>query len=353
MRDLEQQGSRPLVSLVIPVYNAELYLEELFASILSQTYENIEIVCVNDGSKDGSLGLLRKYESADDRIVVVDNPNSGAAATRNVGVEIATGEYLCFVDSDDFIERDSIELLLDTAIENQADIVLFDIDFYNDETKEFSPHHGAIQRDSVPVGEAFKASDVQHFYKKVIGYTVNKFYRASFIKGLGLSFPEIGAHEDMPFTYIALSAANRIVYLDKTLYHYRRSREGSLSDRTNDQYRFMIEALSCFKDMLTERGLWEENEQNYLNYVLHMCLWKNNDICYRLAKQFRCDCRTKFFPELGVQGFSDDLVYDEDERVFFRRVRDGVELPFKLRRAKNAVLYARHLLGRAKRAVLG
>lgn len=348
MLEVKQRDGWPLVSLIIPVYNSGLYLDELFRSLFSQTYENLEIICINDGSRDNSLELLRGYETLDKRVVVVDKPNSGAAATRNAGIERATGEYLCFVDSDDFIESNSIELLVNAAITNQADAVVFDIDYYDDETKTFSPHFGAVSRYSIPIGRPFKASEVKHFYKYVIGYTVNKLYRTDFLKGIDLRFPEIGAHEDMPFTYIALSAADRIFYLGDTLYHYRRSREGSLSDGTNDQYHFMIQALVCFRTMLIDRGLWECNRLNYLNYAVHMCLWKNNDIRYKLAKQFRRDCRDIFFSELGLWDFPEELIYDDDERIFFRRVRNGVEWPFALRRVRNFASYLLHAPGRVK-----
>lgn len=345
----QESVAMPKVSLVVPVYNSALYLDELFSSLLHQTYENIEIICVNDGSNDDSLEVLRRYESLDGRVVVVDKPNSGAAATRNVGIDRAEGDFLCFIDSDDFIELNAIELLVAAAARHQTDVILFGIDYYNDETREFSPHHGAVVRSSIPSQTVFMASEIDHFYKNVIGYTVNKLYKTSFLKGLSLKFPQIGAHEDMPFTYVALSAASRIFYLDKTLYHYRRSRKGSLSDDTKEQYRFMIQALICFKEMLLEHGLWDKNQRNYLNYAVHMCRWKNNDISLNLAKQFRKDCRAEFFDKLGLIDLPEDFFFDRGEYRFYALVSNGTEWPFRLRRIRNTAARLKHRIGNLKR----
>ena len=102
----------PLVSIIVPVYNSERYLSTLLDSLLNQTYRNLEVICINDGSKDTSLQILKDYSSQDARVVVVDKENSGAATTRNVGLDRATGEFLCFVDSDDYVIPTAISVSL-------------------------------------------------------------------------------------------------------------------------------------------------------------------------------------------------------------------------------------------------
>ncbi len=333
--------NRPLVSIVVPVYNAAAFLPDMFDSVLAQTYENIEVICVNDGSSDNSLEVLRRYAARDSRVAVVDKPNSGAGETRNAGIARAAGEYLCFVDSDDFIEANAVEALVAAAVESGADAVIFDMDFYNDETKRFQPHLGAIVKEAIPARECFRADSIEDFYRNVIGYTVNKLYRTDLLKSQRIEFPRVGAHEDMPFTYVALSAAGSVYYLDEVLYHYRRDREGSLSDGTAEQYRYMVQALACFRAMLAERGLWERNERNFVNYALHMCRWKNNSVRFALARRFREDCRAEFFAELGISGRDPGYFYRRIERNFCRWVSKGTEWPFRLRRAHNALTYVR------------
>lgn len=307
----------PLVSIIVPVYNSERYLSTLLDSLLNQTYRNLEVICINDGSKDSSLQILKDRSNQDARVAVVDKENSGAAATRNVGLERATGEFLCFVDSDDYVMPTAIERLVDIAVEHDTDAVIFDMDNFDDATGETSPTN-AVFKEFVPTREVFCASDVDNFYKRVVGFTVNKLYRSSYLKEMSLRFPKVGAHEDMPFTYIALSAAKRLYYLDETLYYYRRAREGSLSDGTNDDYRYMLDALASFRDGLKQYGLWERYERNFVNYALHMCHWKYGVLRKPNRWAFGGDCRSRVFGFFGVTDREPGYYFDEDDHTFYQ-----------------------------------
>lgn len=315
----------PLVSVVMPVYNSAEYLGESLGSLLNQSYSNLEIICVNDGSRDNSLEILQGYRAKDPRIVVIDKENSGAGSTRNEGMDRVSGEYMCFVDSDDFLEKDAIKRLVHAAQENEADVVIFDIDQYDNVTGGFSPNDWAVSREHIPVRQVFYAADIDNFYKHLVGFTVNKLYRSSFLLGLGVRFPAIGAHEDMPFTYIALSAARRAYYLDEVLYHYRRSREGSLSDATSKRYTYMFDALECLHGGLQERGLWDDYERIFVNYALHMCAWKNDDLGKFRRLEFRDACRTIWFDRMGISNKDADYFLDEEDRTF---MEGTVNMPF-------------------------
>lgn len=315
----------PLVTIIVPVYNAARFLPELFDSVLRQTHKNIEIICVNDGSEDNSLEVLYKYAREDDRIIVVDKENSGAGATRNLGMTHIRGKYICFVDSDDFIEENAIEQLVRAAEQNQTDVIIFGMDQYDDQTGLFSPNPWAVSRSHIPSRKIFFAAYIENFYKYLVGFTVNKFYRSSFLLSLDLSFPAIGAHEDMPFTYIALSASDRTYYLDKTLYHYRRSREGSLSDSTSNRYIYMLDALVCLKDGLIAHGLWKDYRRNFVNYALHMCIWKHSELSKFERLEFRDTCRTVWFERLDMLGHKKDYFFESDEYDF---LKDTMNLSF-------------------------
>ena len=309
----------PCVSIIVPVYNSAAYLKTLLDSLTNQTYRNLEIICVNDGSKDESLDILHDYAEHDDRIVVVDKDNSGAAQTRNVGLRYVHGEYLCFVDSDDYVAPQAFATLVAIAEENQTDAVIFDMDNFDDATGETSPTL-AVTPGSIPTRSVFAASDVPNFYKRVVGFTVNKLYRSSFLLGIELEFPSVGAHEDMPFTYIALSAARRLYYLDETFYYYRRAREGSLSDGTNDDYRYMMSALVAFEDGLKQRGLWKSCERNFVNYCLHMCHWK-----YTTINKFRRwamggALRKSLFAWFDISSHDAGYYFDQDDFRFYEHV---------------------------------
>lgn len=308
----------PLVSIIVPVYNSERYLPTLLDSLLSQTYHNLEVICINDGSKDSSLQILNDRSSQDARVVVVDKENSGAAATRNVGLDRATGEFLCFVDSDDYVMPTAIERLVGIAVEHYADAVIFDMDNFDDATGETSPTN-AVVKEFVPSRTVFKLKDVPNFYKRIVGFTVNKLYRSSYLNDIHLRFPQLRAHEDMPFTYVALSAARTLYYLDETLYYYRRSREGSLSDGTNDDYRFMISALESFRLELIQHGLWDECRRDFINYALHMCHWKYTVLSRRYRWAFGGDCRRNIFKQFDITDYDQSYFYDSDDYTFFMR----------------------------------
>lgn len=306
----------PLVSIVMPVYNSAPYLHEALNSLLTQTYDNLEIICVNDGSRDESLEILKDYATRDNRIVVIDKKNAGAGAARNTGMGYISGTYMCFMDSDDFLERTAIEHLVQTAEEHKTDAVIFRIDQYDDQTGMFSPNTWAVSEAHIPSRTIFRAAEIDNFYKRLVGFTVNKLYRTSFLLGLGLRFPLIGAHEDMPFTYLALSASSRSYYLDETLYHYRRARAGSLSDSTSNRYIYMFEALECLKEGLLKLGIWNEYRQLFVNYALHMCAWKNGELSRLRRLEFRDSCRTKWFDRLGILEHEESYFFDEEDRSF-------------------------------------
>ena len=318
-----RNNARPLVSIIVPVYNSAKYIREALDSLLNQTYERIEIICVNDGSKDNSLDILRDYEKADSRITAIDKKNAGAGAARNTGMKYIHGKYVCFVDSDDFLEDNAIELLVETAEKHHTDTVVFKMDQYDDVSGLYSPNPWAISRSHIPVDKVFYAANIANFYKYLVGFTVNKLYRTDFLLGLNLEFPAIGAHEDMPFTYIALSASKRTFYLDKTLYHYRRSRAGSLSDTTSNHYIYMFNALDCMKTGLIERDLWNDYEQNFVNYVLHMCIWKHSELTKFRRLEFRDSCRTTWFDHFELLTHEKEYYFNQNDYDF---IEDTVHL---------------------------
>lgn len=312
-------ASQPLVSIVVPVYNSERYLPTLLDSLQNQTYHNLQIICVNDGSKDGSLAILQQRAQDDPRLVVIDKVNSGAASTRNVGIDRATGDYLCFVDSDDYVVPTAFEQLVAVALEHDTDAVIFDMDNFDDKTGETAPTN-AVFKEFVPARTVFGTTDIDNFYKRVVGFTVNKLYRTSCLKDIDLKFPKVGAHEDMPFTYIALTAAPRLYYLDETLYYYRRAREGSLSDGTNDDYRYMLDALEAFRDGLKEHGLWGACERNFVNYALHMCHWKYTVLDEQGRQTFADDLRTRVFDLFEITRHDAEYFFDSDDYAFYEHI---------------------------------
>ena len=125
------------ISVIIPVYNVEKYIHECIDSIIRQTYKNIEIICIDDGSSDKSYDILKEYASKDNRFILLQQENKGAGTARNKGLEIATGDFISFLDADDFFEHDLLELALNKLQESESDFVIYNSDQFNDKTKQF------------------------------------------------------------------------------------------------------------------------------------------------------------------------------------------------------------------------
>ena len=123
------------VSVIVPIYNADKYLKECIESLLNQTYTNLEIICLNDGSTDSSTKICKELSETDNRIILIEKENTGVSATRNLGLKIASGEYIMFLDADDFLEPNAIEIALNTGIEYGAEIVQFGFFRNNKENK--------------------------------------------------------------------------------------------------------------------------------------------------------------------------------------------------------------------------
>ena len=311
------------VSIVVPVYNSERYLDKTMGSLIGQTHKNIEIICVNDGSTDGSLAKLKEYAAIDDRVIVLDKKNEGPSKARNVGIDNATGDFLCFVDADDFVSRTMIDQVVSAAESNDAEVVLFGIDEYHDDTKRHFPMPHAVVKGKIPASETFNPRAVDDFFVYMVGFTVNKLYRMSYFETLDLRFPTIGAHEDMPFTYAAVAPAHRVYYLDKVLYHYRRERiEGSRSDDTEEQYTFMLKALECMRSELARLGILEDYRRDFENYVAHMCRWKFESIFGEPRRRFYETITNGWLDSMGVFEHDDSYFYDKRTRNFVHSIQN-------------------------------
>ena len=127
-----------LVSIVIPVYNVEKYIEKCLLSVINQTYKNLEIIIVNDGTKDNSLKICEKIKQMDERVKIINQKNGGLSCARNTGIDNANGEYICFVDSDDFLENDFVEVLLNFAKEKNVDICACDFWYIDENDKKWT-----------------------------------------------------------------------------------------------------------------------------------------------------------------------------------------------------------------------
>ena len=232
----------PKISIIVPVYNVEQYLRQCLDSLLNQTLKDIEIVCVNDGSKDGSQYILNEYSSKDCRVKVYFQENQGVSIARNLALRHVSGQYFMYVDSDDWLDAETCEVAYNYVVQNHADCLMFSY------TKEFGDHSvtnhifdqdffvwNAMQvRDNFhrrlygPVGdELSKHQDADIIVTPCMQlFCTDKFKDVSFV-----DIREVGTFEDGLYQIVLYKECERFVYIDKPFYHYLKTNDGSITTR--------------------------------------------------------------------------------------------------------------------------
>ena len=254
--------SNPVISAIVPVFNAEHTLDRCIKSILSQTYSPIEIVLVNDGSRDGSLERCRYYEQRHGNIRVINKPNTGVSDTRNVGILASTGEYIIFVDSDDYIESTMCRELADKMVSSNADLCLCTMNVIRN-GKKYTEHI----EEGLVIGMHEIALMAFKIYKtNYINSPCNKLYKKGLITSL---FPKgVSLGEDLIFNLDYIENCNMIYFMDKALYNYEFSNSSSLTSLYREDSfelstliytrirEFGIKCGVNFKDMNTAREVY-------------------------------------------------------------------------------------------------
>lgn len=249
------------LSIIVPVYNVEKYLPKCLESLIKQTLKDIEIICVNDGSMDNSLAILKEFASKDSRIRIIDNRHQGVAKTRNAGIEQSTGEYIGFVDSDDYIDIDFFEKLYNSATKSNSDIAIASIlkhkKFFNIYNAKYTKEETAITiQDKIKLCE-----DKKHFFF----YAWNKIYHSGFIKENNIKFSEGQIYEDVMFAIKALYYSNKIISVYGTKYHYI-EHENSLTkykDKTGEKEHDLIKAYSELQEFCNSKNIEIPERLNY------------------------------------------------------------------------------------------
>lgn len=249
------------LSIIVPVYNVEKYLPKCLESLIKQTLKDIEIICVNDGSMDNSLTILKEFASKDSRIRIIDNQHQGVAKTRNTGIGQSTGEYIGFVDSDDYIDIDFFEKLYNSATKSNSDIAIASIlkhkNFFNIYNAKYTKEETAITiQDKIKLCE-----DKKHFFF----YAWNKIYHSGFIKENNIKFSEGQIYEDVMFAIKALYYSNKIISVYGTKYHYI-EHENSLTkykDKTGEKEQDLVKAYSELQEFCNSKNIEIPERLNY------------------------------------------------------------------------------------------
>lgn len=258
----------PLVSIIVPVYNAELYLERCIRSILQQTYQNIELILVNDSSTDSSLAICRDYEAQDQRVTVVDKPNTGVSDSRNCGIAKAKGKYLQFADSDDWLVPEATALLVQRAEQSKCEFVI--APFYR-VIDRILLVNGHIKEDGKYTVTDFALEMMKAPANFYYGVMWNKLYRRDLIRDNNLQCnPDISWCEDFIFNLQYLCYVKQVYVLQEPIYYYLKRRNSLVTTemRNSNIYEVKKTVFHFYKTFYETIGLYDDYKGRVNMYML-------------------------------------------------------------------------------------
>lgn len=308
------------LSIIVPVYNAEKYLDECIESILNQTLSDFELILVNDGSQDTSLNICKTWAEKDNRIHIIDKKNGGVSSARNAGLDAASGDYIGFVDSDDYIDTNMYKYLVSIAEKNIVDIVI---------CKRTIPNHKNNYGHNYPIDETFYFESVykewqqMYFQGNLETFVTNKIFSRKFISNVGVNFVEIPFLEDFIFLQAIYFNNPKMRYLDKELYFYRPV-EGSAVRKYCAQRFETIELIferSKEFNLIRCGGLYKNDINNnmaasMMNCVIQEGLNRNKN-SVNILNKIRC---SKEFAE--IDAIWDNIDIKKDKRILWLLLRE-------------------------------
>lgn len=313
------------VSVILPIYNMEMYISECLDSLLNQSLKDIEIICINDGSTDNTLEILEEYQLKDKRIKLINQENKGAGYARNIGIKYAKGEYLSFLDSDDFFHRDMLKFSYEKSKKTNADICIYGAILFDNQTGEKEKCTYNVRKNLLPEEEVFNRKDIEsNIFKNIMGWAWDKLYKKTFVLNNDLEFQEQRTTNDMYFVFASLLKAGRITILDKQLYFQRRNVATSLSNSREISWDCFYNALIKVKEELITMEIYEDYEQDFINYALHSCLWNLNSLNEPYAKELFNQLKLSWFDELSINGHDESFF---DNKTEYNQYLDLIHIP--------------------------
>lgn len=276
------------ISIIIPVYNVENYIEKCINSLINQTLVDVEFIFVNDGSPDGSANIIKKYQKKDKRIKLIEKENGGQASARNLGLKHATGEYVAFVDSDDYVDINMYKILYECAKKDDLDIVICDYYLvYNDK----------IVKNKSKLTDEYQRIIKNEEYVILSPCPWNKIIKRKYIEDVGFKFPEGIIYED--FAAIPLLGLNepKVLYVKECLYYYVQSETSTMRNMEyKEKYENIFVATKYLYDNMIGRGFDKELEYMLVYHFLYLgslnfYKYKKYKLIDRIANDMK-----KYFP---------------------------------------------------------
>ncbi len=266
----QKEGEYSVVSIIVPFYNSEKYIEQCLFSVQVQTYKDIEILCISDGSEDGSEDIVRKFTERDSRFRLLRQSRANAGQARNTGIKHAAGEYLCFLDSDDFLSPDMIEKMLNKCEEKKCDVCFCDADDYHNESgRSIYSKNRYLNQYYMPNVCPFHPSEISDvLFQASTSVPWGKLFRTAFIEENKIEFHSIPRNNDIYFVNMQIALAQQITYIAEVLVHHR---VGITSNLQNGHYETPLLYSYVMKDLyreLQDRNSYTIYERSFLRLAV-------------------------------------------------------------------------------------
>lgn len=279
--------TRPAVSVIVPVYNVENYLGKALSSLKKQSLKNLEFICINDGSKDKSLEILENFAKRDGRFKIINQKNQGPGVARNNGLKIANGEYIAFLDPDDTLKKDAMEMLYTRAKKEDLDVLAFNYRTVNEKGKTL----GNIRiKDRLTLPKNFDWKELPYVFGSLVYMVWNKIYKRSFVMMNNIHFTPCNLAEDCAFTFGATLNARKIGYMDKIFYNYLQRRDSAVH-KVTDKNMCVFDMLDDVKDVVEKSGFAKELSKEYDSFVEGSIPYYYNRIKSRAEYERLCEQR--------------------------------------------------------------
>lgn len=254
------------ISVIVPVYNSEKYLDNCINSICSSSFQNLEIILINDGSTDKSGQICKSYAEKDSRIIFINQVNQGVSKTRNNGIKKATGKYITFVDSDDYIDRDYFYKLYENQKFYMSDLVICSINQINNNSEiKYYAKSGKVDFNHIDEKSKILWKELNQFF--LLYGPCNKIYKSNIIKSNNLCFPvDTSYGEDLLFNFSYLKFCKTISYTSETTYYYNQDNSNSLSHiYRENMFENGLRLNNCMKQFFVDKNLYDETSKKYLS----------------------------------------------------------------------------------------
>lgn len=317
MKDVGGRNKRTEISVIIPTYNVEKYIDQCLDSLQLQTFDNFEVLCVDDGSDDQTRERIREYGKADSRIRLIEMPHCGLAGVmRNEGIRQAKGDYCLFLDGDDFFEPEMLEHSLRKVREDDADICMFDARMYYEATKTYKKSDVILKTEYIPEQIPFEGKSFPYIFNIGTGCPWTKLIKKSLIDENHIEFMALPRFNDVYFVFLTLALAKRVTILQEVLVNYRQIPTSLQANNTKTPWDW-YDSLKTLREKLLELGIYSEVENSFRNLafgvsIYNLCSLKSGESFCQVYERMK----KEFFEEFDLVDFKEEDCYSYNSKKY-------------------------------------